>query len=159
MGKLAKWPFILQEYDFDIIHKHGKVNQDANGLSWNPSSNKEDTTGVHWHGDMDLEVVPEWHAFTYLCTLLRCFKDVPQTSTMDDGDPHHVDMESEGNDALDIYDDELTITYLQACEVPIGLTPKEMDRVVHKAKWFKWENNSLLHMWVDGQFKVVPCPK
>jgi hypothetical protein len=78
---------------------------------------------------------------------------------MDDGDPLDVDMESEGNDALDIYDDEPAITYLQACEVPIGLTPKKRDHVVHRAKRFKWEINSLLQMWVDGQVKVVLCPK
>jgi hypothetical protein len=58
---------------------------------------------------------------------------------MDDGDPHDVNMESEGNGALDIYDDELVIAYLQASEIPIGLTPKERNRVVHRAKCFKWE--------------------
>jgi len=63
---------------------------------------------------------------------------------MDDGDLHDVDMESEGNGALDIYDDALVIAYLQANEIPIILTPKERDRVVHRAKWFKWEGNSLL---------------
>jgi len=55
---LAKWAFILQEYDFDIIHRHGRVNQYVDGLHWNPSSNKEDTTWAHWHGDVDLEAVP-----------------------------------------------------------------------------------------------------
>ncbi len=57
------WPFILQEYDFDIIHKHGRVNRDVDGLSQNPSSNEEDTTKACWHGDVDLEAVPRWHAF------------------------------------------------------------------------------------------------
>jgi hypothetical protein len=65
-GKLARWAFILQEYDFDIIHRHGRVNQDVDGLSWNPSSNKEDTTRVHWHGDVDLEAIPRRHAFAYV---------------------------------------------------------------------------------------------
>jgi hypothetical protein len=65
-------------------------------------------------------------------------------------------MELEGNGALDIYDDALVIAYLQVGEVPIGLTPKERDHVVHRAKRFKWEGNSLLWMWVDGQMKVVP---
>jgi hypothetical protein len=78
---------------------------------------------------------------------------------MDDGDPHDVDMESKGNGALDIYDDAHVITYLQASEILIGLTPKEKDYVVHRAKRFKWEGNSLLQMWVDGQVKVVPRPK
>jgi len=45
---------------------------------------------------------------------------------VDDGDPHAVDMESEGNGALDIYDDALVlvITYLQACEVWINIQGK-----------------------------------
>ncbi len=60
---------------------------------------------------------------------------------MDDGDLHDVDMELEGNGALDIYDDAPIIAYLQASEISIRLTPKERDRVVHKAKWFKWEGS------------------
>jgi len=78
---------------------------------------------------------------------------------MDDGDPHDVDMELEGNGALDIYDDALVIAYLQVGEIPIGLTPKERDHVVHRAKQLKWEGNSLLRMWVEGQVKDVLCPK
>ncbi len=81
-------------------------------------------------------MVPGWYAFAYLCTLLGCFGDVLQTS-MDDGDPHDVDMELKGNGALDVYDDAPVITYLQANEVSIGLTPKENDYVVHRAKRFK----------------------
>ncbi len=70
---------------------------------------------------------------TYLCPLLGCSRDVPQTN-MDDGNPHDVDMELEGNGALNIYDDAPVIAYLQTGEISIGLTPKERDRVVHKAK-------------------------
>jgi len=127
-------------------------------LSWNPSSNEEDTIGARWHDDVNLEVLVGWHVFAYLCTLLGYSTDVFQTS-MDDGDPHDVDMESKGSGALYIYDDALVNTYLQVGEVPIGLTPKEKDCVVHKAKRFKWEGNSLPQMWVDGQVKDVPCPK
>jgi hypothetical protein len=92
---------------------------------------------------VDLEAIPGWHASTYLCTLLGCFGDVPQTN-VNDGDPHDVDMESKGNGALDIYDYALVIAYLQTCEVLNGLTPKETDYVVHKAKWFKLEDDSFL---------------
>lgn len=52
IGKLVKWVFILQEYDFDIIHSANRVNWDANRLSWNPSSYKEDTTRACWHHDV-----------------------------------------------------------------------------------------------------------
>jgi hypothetical protein len=56
---------------------------------------------------------------------------------VDGGEPHDVDMESKGNGGLDIYDDALVIAYFQVREVPIGLTPKEKDHVVHRAKQFK----------------------
>jgi hypothetical protein len=36
--KLGRWAFILYEYDFDIVHYVGRINQDANGLVQNPSS-------------------------------------------------------------------------------------------------------------------------
>ncbi len=45
-----------------------------------------------------------------------------------------VDIEPKGDGAQDIHDDVPIITYLQTCEVLIGLTPKEWDRVMHKAK-------------------------
>ncbi len=57
-----------------------------------------------------------------------------------------MDMESEGSGALDIYYDAPIIAYLQVGEVPIGLTPKERVHVMHRAKRFKWEGNSLLQM-------------
>ncbi len=56
--KLAKWALILQKYNFDIIHKVGRVNWDVDGLNQNPSSNEEDNIKVRWHGDVDLEIVP-----------------------------------------------------------------------------------------------------
>jgi hypothetical protein len=37
------WVIIMQENDFNIVHKVGRVNEDVNGLSQNPSSNEEDT--------------------------------------------------------------------------------------------------------------------
>ncbi len=45
-SKLPKWALILQEHDFDIVHRAGRVNQDADGLSRNPSSSEEDTIGA-----------------------------------------------------------------------------------------------------------------
>jgi hypothetical protein len=78
---------------------------------------------------------------------------------MDDGDPHDADMELKGNGALNIYDDAHVIAYLQVGEVPIKLTPKERNHVMHWAKRFKWEGNSLLQMWANEQVKVVLTPE
>jgi hypothetical protein len=94
------------------------VNPNADGLNQNPSSNGDDTIRTCWHGDVDLEVVPRWHAFAYLCILLECYGDIPHTN-VNDGDPHDVDMELKGNGALDIYDDAPVIAYLQEGKVPI----------------------------------------
>ncbi len=71
-------------------------------------------------------------AFTYLCNLLGCSKDVPQ-GNMGGGNSQSDDNE------LDFY----VMAYLQVSEVLVGLT-KEKDQVVCRAKQFQWEGNSLL---------------
>ncbi len=37
-GKLARWVFILQDYDFHVVHRPGIANLDADGFSRNPCS-------------------------------------------------------------------------------------------------------------------------
>jgi hypothetical protein len=98
---------------------------------------------------MDLEVVPGWHASTYMCTLLGCFGDVPQGNT-GGGNSHSDDDEPKGIGSLGIHLNLLVMAYLQASEVLVGLTPKEQDWVIHRAKRFRWEGNSLLRVWIDG---------
>ncbi len=52
-----------------MVHRPGVANLDAGGLNWNPCTNQEDDTGVRWHGEVDEEMVPSWHASTFLCLL------------------------------------------------------------------------------------------
>jgi hypothetical protein len=52
----------------------GKVNQNVDLLSLNPSSSKEGIIKAQCHGDMDLEVLPKWHMLACLCILLGCSK-------------------------------------------------------------------------------------
>ncbi len=76
--------------------------------------------------------------------------DVPHNK-MGNGESHDEDIELKGNSALDIHEDAFVITYLQVDEVFVGLTPKEQNRIMYRAKWFRWEGNSLLWVWIDGQ--------
>ncbi|OAE22403.1 hypothetical protein AXG93_3675s1000 [Marchantia polymorpha subsp. ruderalis] len=68
-GKLARWALILQEYDFQVVHRPGVANLDADGLSRNPCTSQEDDTGARWHGEVDEEMVPGWHASAFMCWL------------------------------------------------------------------------------------------
>jgi hypothetical protein len=45
-GKLARWALLLQEYDFEIVHRVRIANLDAGGLSRNPSPLDEDLIGA-----------------------------------------------------------------------------------------------------------------
>lgn len=67
--KLARWALILQEYDFQVIHRPGVANGDADELSRNPCTSQQDGTGARWHDETDEEVVSGWHASAFLCML------------------------------------------------------------------------------------------
>ncbi len=91
-------------------------------MSHNSSSIENDPIGARWHGEVDLEVVPIWHAFAYLCTLLGYFEDVPQ-GNMDSGNSHNDNDGLEGNGAMDIHLGLHVMAYLHACRILVGLTP------------------------------------
>ncbi len=63
--KPTRWVLILQEYDFQVVHKPGVINFDADGLSRNPCTSQEDNTGARWHGEGDEEMVSGWHASAF----------------------------------------------------------------------------------------------
>jgi hypothetical protein len=53
---------------------------------------------------------------------------------MGTGDSYDVKIDLKNDGALDIKENAYVIAYLQINEVLIGLTPKEHDWVMHKAK-------------------------
>jgi len=50
-----------------------------------------------------LEARPRWHTLTYLCTMLKCYKNVFQID-LGNQDSCDVNIELEGNGALDIHE-------------------------------------------------------
>jgi hypothetical protein len=67
--KLALSTLILQDYDFQVVHRLGVANFDADGLSQNPCTSQKDDIGTRWHGEVDEEMVPGGHALAFLCLL------------------------------------------------------------------------------------------
>jgi hypothetical protein len=97
---------------FDIVHRVGKVNWDVDGLIWSSNCNEDDPIEACWHNGVDLEAILKWHIkLTYLCTMLRCSKDVFQIN-MGNKDSHDINIESKGDGALDVHDHAHVITYL-----------------------------------------------
>jgi hypothetical protein len=76
---------------------------------------------------------------------------------MGNGNSHNDDDEPKCNGALDVHLNLLVMAYLHACEVLVGLTPKQWDQVVHKVKHFLCENNFLLRVSTNGRVRVIPC--
>ena len=66
MRKLARRALLLQEYDFEVVHKARTKTLDADGLSRNASPLQEDLTEARWHNTLDQEAMPGWHTSAYL---------------------------------------------------------------------------------------------
>lgn len=79
------------------------------GLNQNP-------TRICCCEDVDLEVIPRWHAFTYFCTLLGYYKIIPQ-SNMKNGNQRCTNIELKGDNDFDIYQNIDVIMYLQVGEI------------------------------------------
>ncbi len=103
-GKLARWAFIFQEYNFDVKHLAKIVNKDVNGLNRNSIANELDTTKLK-HIGMDKQI---WKQCT-ICT------------------SRNSNMEFDDIGSMNIFGDAQMLTYLQTWELDVGLTFKEKD--------------------------------
>jgi len=64
-SKLARWTFILQEYEFKVIHQLGITHQNVNTMSWRPLTTSKDFSETK----QDFDQIPTVHvsyAYSYL---------------------------------------------------------------------------------------------
>jgi hypothetical protein len=161
-GKLARWAPILQEYDFQVVHKLGVANLDADGLSRNPCTSQEDNTGVRWHGKVDEEMVPGWHASAFLCLLGVDSSMEGHMTSYSNQRIHGQSSDPEVGDGStshhDIHDDTLVLEFLRTSIVPGMGSAKERDRVLQRARRYQLEGTHILQVWEDGKVQIVPHP-
>ncbi len=129
---------------------------DADGLSRNPNPLQDDMTGARWHGISDQEAVPGWHASSYLAWMEGKSSQV-MTETLREV----VDEDSdEGGPrvAMDVWKDNGLLYRLQQGEFPPNITYQERDRITHRMARFRWKDDLIFRIWLDGTRRVVPRP-
>jgi hypothetical protein len=142
--------FYLIGYDFQVVHRPGVVNLDVDGLSRNPCTSQEDDTGARWHGKVDEEMVPGWHASAFLCLLgVDSSMEGHVTSYSNQRvDGQFLDLE-DGDGSTghhDVHDDTLVLEFLRTSMVPGMVSAKERDRVFQRVKRYRLEGTHILSM-------------
>lgn len=156
-GMHARWANLLQEYDFEIVHRQGVKNLNADGLSRNPLPSDADETDAR----MDHCVLPmDRHPVAASLAMLATSTPVPDTEPAEDesdapGESHPVDSQDN-----DIWQDSPVLEYLQASRRHSpGITAKERDRIWHRSKGYRFDNGVLYKRMAAGTEKVVPRPE
>jgi len=110
--------------------------------------------------EIDLEIVFGWHVVSFLCILANgCQEVLCQVQMNPLGTSRNLEIKLDEIRSMDIFGDAQMLTYLQLGELDVGLTFKEKDRVLQKAKRYHWKGKHLLKIWQDGHVQVVPWPK
>ncbi len=107
--KLARWALILQEYEFEVIHRPGITYQNSNTMSKRPLSTSEDFSEARQDFDQ-ISVVQASHASSYLALLQCNLVEHP---------------------IVDIWEDLDTLRFLQHGEYPPQVTSGQRDCIQH----------------------------
>jgi len=117
-----------------VVHKPGVTNFNVDGLSRNPCTSQEDNTGARWHGKVDEEMVPGWHASAFLCLLGVDFNMEGHltfySSQRVDGQSLDLEVRDGNIGHHDVHDDTLVLEFLRTSMVLGMVNVKERDRVL-----------------------------
>ncbi len=142
------------------MHRPGDANLDADGLSWNPRTSQEDNTGARWHGEVDEEMVPCWHALAFLCLLgVDSSMEGHMTSYSSqrvDGQSSDPEVGDGSTSHHDVHDDTLVLEFLRTNMVPSMVSAKERNRVLQRTRRYRLEGTHILRVWEDGRVWIVP---
>jgi hypothetical protein len=134
-SKLARWAFILQEYEFKVIHRLGITHQNAYTMSRRPLITFEDFSKAR----QNFEQIPTAHvsyAFSYLALLQCNLVEHP---------------------IVDKWEDLDTLRFLQHGEYFPQVTSGHRDCIQQQSKCYSWRDNYLVQCLPQGN-RVVPPP-
>ena len=130
-GKLARWSLLLQEYDFNVEHRKGVDNTNADCLSRYPLPSDADAPLMDWSKG---EIMPPAAYLAFLAT------------------PANRGTEEE----KDIWHDSPVLKFLQTHKYEQGLSVKGKDRVYRRAKAYRWMADGVYKLLEGGSMVVVP---
>jgi hypothetical protein len=108
-GKLARWAFILQEYEFKVIYLLGITHQNTNTMSWRPRTTFKDFSETRQDFDQ-IPTVYVFYASNYLALLQCNLVEHP---------------------IVDIWEDLDILRFLQHGEYPPQVTSSHWDHIQH----------------------------
>ena len=139
-GKLARWSLLLQEYDFEVEHRAGAANTNADCLSRYPLPSDADAPLLDWTKGEVLSPV------TFLAFMAEA---TSATATATATAPEEKD----------IWSDVEVLRFIQTFKYGMGLSAKERDRVYRRAKAYRWLGDGVMKLLSGGAMVVVPRPQ
>ena len=128
----------LQEYDFDVVHRAGAENTNADCLSRYPLESTGAAPILDWTKG---EILP-------LATYFALMADL-----VDESGVIEVDKEK------DIWSDIDVPQFLQTHKYCSGSSAMERDRIYRRAKGYRWQGSSVFKMMQHGALVVVLRPQ
>ena len=134
-GKYARWAMILQEHDFEVIHRPGKTQQHADGLSRNPAPT------LQWHAE-------DWRPAEIANSASLALAWLA-------GRADQASYEQGEERPTEVWEDVEMLQWLQAEDDGAGLQVPGAAR--GRAQWYRWKEGRLWRQLPEG-WRVVPPP-
>jgi hypothetical protein len=152
----ARWASMLQEYDITFVPRKGVKHLDADGLSRNPLPTDEDKTFARMdHCAPKPGFHPVATGLAMLAASAAGTSHPPQHKSEEPGESHPVDSQDR-----DTWQESAVMEYRETGRRHrLDATPKERDRIWHRAREYQFENGVLYKRTSKSIEKVVPRPE